>query len=185
MAKILIAAHHYPVCSARYITDAFIRLGHDARHIGDEQRLEHAWGVGVADEHHWLPDASLHEPIHSWTPDLVIIADSALTGYVHPAYTSVPHVVWGVDNHVRSYRTPYYRHYFLAHAHGSGQRIDPTDTTWLPCAFDPTVFTPSPIAWDERKYDVAMVGVMYPHRQQLIDYLLVAVSSKTKTHVVL
>jgi hypothetical protein len=43
--------------------------------------------------------------------------------------------------------------------------------TWLPCGYDPTVFTPSPIAYDARAYDVAMIGVMYPERRRLVDLL--------------
>jgi SAM-dependent methyltransferase len=78
-----------------------------------------------------------------------------------------------VDNHVRSYEDELFDHYFLAHYHGPTYPVDPTrkDHTWLPCATDTKLFTPSPIAWADREYDICMVGVMYPRRVEVLNAL--------------
>lgn len=167
--KILIVAVHFEVTGARYITDAFKRLGHDVKHIGAPARLKDAWGVDVPEKYIWTPDVVERD----WA-DLVIIADSLSTGYYTNIEDNIPHIIFGMDNHVRNYRDNFIAHYFLAHKHGQAQPVSHDDETWLPCASDNSVFTPSPIAWDDRKYDVAMVGVMYPNRVEVLDALKAA-----------
>ena len=54
--KILILAVHYEVTGARYIADAFTRLGHDVIRTGPEARLKDAWGVDVQEKYIWKPD---------------------------------------------------------------------------------------------------------------------------------
>jgi hypothetical protein len=105
-----------------------------------------------------------------------------------PEYTK-PVIVYGVDNHVRDYRRSYFDHYFLAHRNASvmdwneyappgfdfPETLSPKrprkDMTWLPVGYDPAYFTPSPIPFDDRAYDVILLGVMYPDRVQAIDEL--------------
>jgi hypothetical protein len=160
--RLLIAAIHYPLCSARYAVDAFRRLGHDVRHVGPETG-RHIWGLDLPEKYIWQQ----HEPEAGWEPDLCILMDTAFQWH-HP---TVPTVVWTVDNHVRNVRQPGISHYFLAHFHGPAQTVLRPDEAWLPCAYDPTIHTPSPIPFEMREYDVAMIGVMYPHRVQLVDSL--------------
>lgn len=190
--NILIVANHFAVCSARYATDAFVRLGHTVRHVGRPMGRD-IWGMQVPQEYVWEPTPNGDAyPI----PDLVIIMDSDPVvlddayGYAEASQNS-PVIVWGVDNHCRDYRRPYFDHYFLAHKSVSvmeweyheewtsglgiasidGQRAD---MTWLPCAYDPVAFPPSPIPWDERQYDVCMIGVMYPKRWELVNAMRAA-----------
>lgn len=181
--KILIVANHYAVCSARYATEAFTRLGHDVRHIGPSKGRQ-IWGLEIPQEYVWQPDTE------TGSPDLVIYMDSDPAILDLVPKTPSPKIVWGVDNHVRDYRRPRIEHYFFAHKHISvypfqsrslltAQHLkeldhngEPFDVmTWLPCAYDPVRFTPSPIRWDEREYDVCMIGVMYPQRWELVKSL--------------
>lgn len=105
--------------------------------------------------------------------------------YAH-IHTTRRTVVWGVDNHVRDYRRDWFEHYFLAHHSPSlmpyttgrwynnkspknvGESVLGMEMylnmTYLPCAYDPQWHTPSPIPWQERQYDVAVLGMMYPQR---------------------
>jgi hypothetical protein len=109
------------------------------------------------------------------TPDLVIIMDSdpRILDSADQYKEIAPVIVYGVDNHVRDYRRPHFDHYFLAHRDVSVMEWR-DDMTWLPCAYDPTLFTPSPIPYAEREYDVCMIGVMYPQRWQLVSELRAA-----------
>lgn len=166
--RILIVANHYPVCSARYAADAFTRLGHEVTHIGPAKG-RHVWGLDLPPFTVWEPD----EP-PTQAPDLVVIMDSdpAILDAVkdYGATFNCPVTVWGVDNHVRDYRREHFDHYFVAH------RSHPImfwrdDMTWLPCSYDPTLHTPSAIPFTDRKYDVAMLGVMYDTRWDAVNRL--------------
>lgn len=170
--KLLTVFIHYPVCSGRYFTDALRRLGHDVRHIGDSTGTYIPWppdGGHLPAKYAYPSDGGYTAHWDDWTPDLIILADSAFA-YHHPVYQDVPHVVWGVDNHVRDYRQNGIAHYFLAHKNVSIQPLD-SDVTWLPCAYDPAVFTPSPIPFADRQYDVCMLGVLYPQRVEILSAL--------------
>lgn len=180
--KILIVANHYPVCSARYAADAFARLGHEVRHVGPAMGRS-IWGLELPERYAWEPHDIPFED-----PDLVIVMDSdpaLLDGTNLAKLNTCPVVVWGVDNHVRDYRRPWFNHYFLAHRNVSvtdwywlggafSEHDMRPDMTHLPCAYDPTVFTPSTIPWAEREYDVAMIGVMYPQRWEAVQQLRAA-----------
>ena len=166
--KILILAVHYEVTGARYIADAFTRLGHEVKHYGGSASLKDAWGVDVPAKYIWKPDEIIWG---EWTPDLIIIGDTNVTRQLPVELRTVPVVVWSNDNHVRNMRHMQADHYFLAHAHGQAQPVSHDDETWLPCATDATVFTPSPIPWEQREFDICCVGVMYPQRVAAIDAL--------------
>lgn len=193
--NILIVANHWAVCSARYAADAFTRLGHSVRHVGQPMGRD-IWGMQVPEQYVWTPDneewargAAINE-FPDWHHDIAIVMDS--DPYMLDTSIGVtgkaPVVVWGVDNHVRDYRRPWFDHYFLAHKsvsvmgwgeliHGEvgslvlHSTLNYPDMTWLPCAYDPVAFPPSPIPWAEREYDVCMVGVMYPQRWGLVNAL--------------
>lgn len=191
--KILIVANHYAVCSARYAADAFTRLGHTVRHVGPAMGRS-IWGMQVPEEYVWKPDP----PNDMQWEDLTICMDSDPVMLDFAIQGNTPRIVWGVDNHVRDYRRPYFDHYFLAHksvsvmdwgeyhagdlvsrVNGVLTVVDSllshnTDMTWLPCAYDPIAFPPSPIPWTERKYDVCMIGVMYPKRWELVQAMRAA-----------
>jgi hypothetical protein len=176
--RILIHAVHYPVCSARYAADAFTRLGHEVRHVGLETGRD-IWGLALPEKYIWPQNP----PEAGWIPDLCILMDTAYQWH-HP---SAPTVIWSVDNHVRNLRPtgisvghqpgiapqglPLVAHYFLAHFHGPAQPISSLDETWLPCGYDPRWHTPSSIPFEAREYDVALIGVMYPQRVQLVEAL--------------
>lgn len=179
--KILILAVHYEVTGARYIADAFARLGHDVKHDGrlaDLEDYEIGWGVKIDPKYRWVSNVTctweLTVPIKDWKPDLIIIADTrtvAMIKDVHPYYADIPIVAWSNDNHVRNVRRDGITHYFLAHAHGPAQPVTEADESWLPCASDTTIFTPSQIEWSKREYDIALVGVMYPRRVKLVQMM--------------
>jgi len=161
--KILILADHWAVASGRYATDALRRMGHDIRTDGTPHGNA-IWGHTVADEYVWHPEP----PERGWKPDLVLAMDSHLDG---KRVGKMPHVVYGVDNHVRSYsQFNDWDHLFLGH--GNGQRIGEDGVTWLPCGYDAEHFAPGK-KWAEREFDVAMIGVMYPERAAMI-YELIA-----------
>lgn len=172
--KILILAVHYEVTGARYIADAFTRLGHDVIHTGPEARLKDAWGVDVQEKYIWKPDVISDD----WTPDLIVIADTNTPDYAVPTkFHHVPVVVWSNDNHVKNLKHLNFnynglvKHWFLAHYHGKAQPVTYDDETWLPCATDPIAFPPSPIAWNDREYDFCCIGVMYPDRARRVQLL--------------
>lgn len=148
------------------MADAFRRLGHDVRSIGPTSGNE-IWDRTIDAKYVWKPDGFLDAHWPDWTPDLILIIGSIL-GH-HAFYPDVPHVVYGVDNHVFNYRQPGVEHYFIAHRTGPEMPVAGDDVTWLPAAYDPVHFTPSPIPWRERPIDVALVGVIYPARQRFFD----------------
>lgn len=181
--KILLAYYHFEVCGGRYYLDAFRQLGHDVRHIGQQMSVKDAWGLTepISEKYAHKPWDNAGLPLSvemtawpDWKPDLILICDSMLAGeqFQHRIYDDVPHAVIAIDNHVRNYDGEW-AHQFLAHYHGPTYPVDPTrkDHTWLPCATDTKLFTPSPIPWAEREYDVCMVGVMYPRRIEVITAL--------------
>jgi len=165
--RILIHAVHYPICSARYAAAAFTRLGHDVRHVGLDTggSGRNIWGLALPEKYIW----SQNPPEDGWTPDLCILMDTAYQWHYPDA--NVPTIVWSVDNHVRHLRQPGISQYFLAHFHGPTQPVLHTDESWLPCAYDPVWHVPSPIPFEAREYDIAMIGVMYPQRVQLVESL--------------
>ena len=152
---------------------AFRRLGHEVRTIGQSTGNRIPWGpdgwLELDPKYAWQPDAGLEEPLDGYQPDLIVHMDSAFE-FRHPLYGNVPHVIFGVDNHVREYSRRNAERLFLAHKGVSRQPFG-DDTEWLPCGYDPAVFKPSPIAWDERAYEVCMIGVLYPPRLAVIDAL--------------
>lgn len=167
--RILLSYIHYPVCSGRYVKDALIRMGHDVNSCGysTDNRI---WGGVIDPKHNHYPDMPLDGAIPDWTPDLVIVMESAWK-FHHPVYGDVPHVVYGMDNHVRDYRQAGIVHYFLAHKATSIMDMTAKDVTWLPCGFDPVAFTPSEIPFADRDYDVTLIGVLYPERVALLNAL--------------
>lgn len=174
MPKILIACIHYQVASGRYYADAFRRLGCDVRTVGTQLDAAQIWqSQPIPEKYNWQPDGGFDAHWTDWTPDVIILADSAIVGYQHPYYRNTPHIVVSVDNHVRNVEQDGIEAYFLAHWQGLAYPVNPDNPKhhWLPCATDTERFTPSPIAWDDREYDVCMVGVIYPQRRILVDML--------------
>lgn len=167
------------------MTDAFARLGHEVRHIGKPMGRA-IWGMELPARYEWTPDEVDYDvdvsdpyqiPEHHF--DLIIVMDSdpAMLDLLNdmPFYRyQSPVVVYGVDNHVRSYRRPRFDRYFLAHHDGHVQPVRQPDESWLPCAYDNIAFTPSEIPYAEREYDVCMLGVMYNHRRALVNELRAA-----------
>lgn len=155
--RILITCDHYAVASGRYCYNALKRMGHDVRSQGlyHENRI---WGIEADEKYNWVPDV----PDGDWSPELVIHMDPNRPPL---RVDDAPLVVYGVDNHVRTYFPDHdVDHLFLVHGHG--HRIGEENVTWLPCGYDPQWFVPGP-PLSERRIDAAMVGVDYPQRAQL------------------
>jgi hypothetical protein len=186
--KILITAIHWAVASGRYMEAAFRRVGCDVKTCGPFVGNE-IWGIHLANKYIWQPDVittfgvifdagikGALRPLdekYKWRPDLIVNMDSAFDVIGSREDYPCPKVLYAVDNHVRNYvRTSdsWYDHYFLAHHDGPALPVDPKreDMTWLPCGYDPLVFTPSPVPLADRQYDVALLGYPYPERQAII-----------------
>jgi hypothetical protein len=163
--RILIVASHVPVSWARYMADAFRRVGQDVRTIGDSTGTT-IWNRVLPANREWVRDGDLDAWWPDWRPDLVAVMAAAK--YHHPRYADVPHIVYGVDNHVWDYRQVGIAHDFLAHRRGPAMAVAGEDCTWLPCAYDPVYFTPSAIPWEKRRYDVSIIGVAYEKRVELV-----------------
>lgn len=173
--RILVAAIHYPIASGRYIARALRRMGHDVKTIGPCTGRD-VWGLELPEGSEWKPDYEYtvfgngFPEIEAWSPELIITADSAFTIGIE---TPCPHVLYGVDNHVRDYSyqndyglSPKFSHLFLAHS--NGYRIGEENVTWLSCAYDPDMHYVE-IPWDKRPFHAAMVGVVYEERAQIIN----------------
>jgi hypothetical protein len=166
--NILILANHYPVASGRYVRDALRRLGHTVYTDGPAMGTR-VWGLTLPPWTEWTPEP----PARGTRIDRVIVMDSdpAILDRVVRMDNGTARVdVWGVDNHVRDYRRPSIDHYYLAHLHPSIMPWLP-DMVHVPCGYDPVLFTPSPIPFAERRYDVAILGYMYPDRLRAVDEL--------------
>lgn len=168
--RIAIVCNHYPVASGRYMMDAFRRLGHEVKTTGTSTQ-DGIWGIKVDKKYIWTSDSY---DLATW-PELVIVMDSdtAVWDIVKRVKPTCPVILYGVDNHVRDYEDDLFVHKFLGHYHGPAYPVDLTrsDMSWLPCAADSKLFTPSPIAWADRQFDVCMVGVFYPKRVEVINAL--------------
>ena len=159
--KILILCIHYPVASGRYIARAFKRLGHEVRTGGPEVGNK-IWGIDVDPRHNWPPD---FDPARDdWQPDLVITADSGYYLDWRPI-PETPFVLWGVDNHTRTYHELNQQFDALFLAHSWAARMGEPNTHWLPPGYDPQAHTDLGL---ERDYDVAMIGIPYPERIQIM-----------------
>jgi hypothetical protein len=167
--RILIHDIHHAVGPARFMAAALRRLGHDVRTIGDA-RGENIWGIKVDPKYTWQPAGGPQTYWTDWRPDMILVMSLGL--YHHAYYHDVPHVLYIVDNHVVNIRQPGIAHYFLGHKHGQAMPAIGDDVTWLSCAYDPTLCTPSPIPWAQRRYDVGLIGVLYPRRVELINKLV-------------
>lgn len=160
--NILLTCQHYAVASGRYMHDALVRAGHTVRTLGQPMGNQ-LWGQTVDDQYVWVPNP----PAKKWTPDLVLHMDGNWV-WMPPEdrFGDCPHVIYGVDNHVRTYDHVYQPdHLFLAH--GGGYRIGEANVTWLPCAYDPVYFT-SGKPWAERQHDLALIGYLNPVRHTAI-----------------
>ena len=165
--NILILANHYAVASGRYAAKAFELQGHRVYTDGPV-RGRNIWGLALPAWATWEPRPAPPD----LQLDLVIVMDS------DPAVLDMSEqyedpIVWGVDNHVRDYRRSWITRYYLAHREVSLHHWD-RDCIHLPCAGDPGLFTPSPIAWVNRPFDVGVLGVMYPERWAAVEQLRAA-----------
>lgn len=167
MAKILIAAIHYPVASGRYIARALERMGHDVKTTGAAMENK-IWGLETDPRWNWTP-SFVYDFNDRWEPDLIVTADSAF----YFTDISIPSILYGVDNHCRDYRfdNPKFDHYFMAHSWGAC--MDKPNATWLPCAYDPKAHGCIKFS-DERTIDIGFIGYPYPDRVELVSQLRAA-----------
>jgi hypothetical protein len=145
--------------------DAFLRVGADVRSVGPDFGAT-IWGMKLESGRAWKPDGGLQTVWDDWMPELVV-------SYIKPVefnarYRGVPHVVHTVDNHHMNFRGEGIDHYFMGHLHTEVMPPVGAGDTWLPCAYDPAVFTPGEIPFREREFDVAMIGELYAHRVELV-----------------
>jgi hypothetical protein len=177
--KILTVFIHYPVSSGTFLTRALRRLGHEVRSLGPTTGRA-IWGVEVPEEYVQTPNYEhawvLGQPfpivqniadfgaLDGWMPDLIITSDS---NYTVTGRATVPHVLFGADNHVRNYRAlqaegAEWDAMFMAHSWGA--RIGEPGVFWCPPGYDPEAHTDLGL---ERDMDVALLGYPYPARMEL------------------
>jgi hypothetical protein len=166
--KLLVAAEHHPITPARYMVEAFAALPDvDVRHIGngrggntgfsDDARPDLTWEPQGDYQHHW-PD---------WKPDVILYLETISDYYHHEGYAKVPHIWYHVEGLMDNVM-PGMAHYFHAASYGPNWDKVPEKMTWLPPAYDPRWHTPSAIPWEEREYDVCLVGRLGDRRDKYI-----------------
>lgn len=155
--KLLIACEHHPVTPARFMADAFEAMPNiDIRHIGTNRGGDTGYGV-QRPEHAWKSHGDINHHWPNWTPDLVLYLDTMHEHYHHSFYRTVPHVWYHIEGRMDNVM-PGMKHFFHAASYGPNWDKIPGKMTWLPPAYDPVIHTPSPIPWEEREYDVCLVG---------------------------
>ena len=182
--KILIAAIHPPVSSGRYMAWAFQRLGHQVLSVGPTVG-GNVWNMHIHAKYNWSPNFEVQKELighaldltDNWIeleklfrPDLVLTIDSQFS--VKMGRSDIPHALFGVDNHLSEYRIDNVEWDQMFLAHSTGFRMDEKNVQWLPCAYDPIHFTPSPIAWEDREFDVCLVGWISPRRAEVATALI-------------
>jgi Glycosyl transferases group 1 len=149
--------------------DAYRRIGVDVRTIGPAFGAE-IWGMKFPPEQAWEPDGAIDAYWPDWVPDLIVFSKDR-PFFFNPRHAGIPRVVHVVDNHVMDFRQEGIDHYFLGHLNPSIMPMNSADTTWLPCGYDPVVFTPGPIPWNQRQFDVSLVGAPHAPRMELLQTL--------------
>lgn len=170
----------YPVAMGRYIHDALARrMDVEVWSAGPYTARWIPWKGGM-----FLPQSYVFKPTFPmplgdrptvnyaqlaaqapWTPDLWIEANAGLHAIGRP---KEPYVVIGTDPHVLDYTAAR----ASADAFFSMQRpyMKPGDK-WMPYGYDPIWHTPTPKPVAERQYDVSLVGLGYPNRQEAMAIL--------------
>ena len=126
----------------------------------------------------WESQGHFDHVFPGWTPDVLIYAETTYKPWHHEGYRAVPHVAVITCNnavHMRSDpaldRDLPYAHFFMAHRDSPNWPITCDDESWLPCAQDPTLHTPSPVAWEDRLYDITLIGSLQNYRHSWLDAL--------------
>lgn len=167
--RFLIACLHHRQSTGRSLYNALGRLGHDVRHVGGylhdaDREGPYAWKALGDWDHGW----------RDWTPHVVIYADTVWPAWRHPYYDHIPHAhVCSCNNVVNMRGGPWERH-FLAARYGPAWAVEQDDEEWMPCGYSPRWHTPSTIPYEQRVYDVAMIGRMDERRERCLDALRAA-----------
>jgi glycosyltransferase involved in cell wall biosynthesis len=155
--KLLIACEHHPITPARYMTEAFAALGVDVRHIG----TGHGSNTGFSDtprpDLEWTPQGNYQKSWADWKPDVVLYLDTISAFYHHTVYATVPHIWYHIEGLMDNVM-PGMAHYFHATSYGPNWDTVPQKMTWVPPAYDPNLHTPSAIPWEQREYDICLIG---------------------------
>lgn len=180
--RILLSYIGYPVGAGKFFKKALRNLGYKVVHFGPDADRTLPWMPNedfskYADR----PDVKLPYPYEQTYPmdmalgeveakygkvDLVIQMDA---NFHLVGKAPVPNVVWMIDNHVANYDASVENADAVFGAHSWGHHSGDKNFAWLPCAFSPTDHFLTPGA--ERVYDLLFMGVVYPHRAQMLNYL--------------
>lgn len=163
--KLLVATEHHPITPARYMVEALASLPDvEVRHIGSPR----GGNTGFSDEDRpdliWEPQGGYQTYWSDWKPDLILYQETISDYYHHEKYADVPHIWYftaGLMDNVMRGMT----HYFHAASYGPNWDKVPDRMTWLPCAYKPELHTPSTIPWDDREYDICLIGRQDPPRE--------------------
>ena len=169
--KVLCVSHHHAIASSRYLTNAFIRLGHDVKHIGEP--TPH-FDVAAHPERAWIPDApSPQAAFGNWMPDVVAYMDCGESYYHHAIYANVPHI-WIFDEGQIGLDMGDMALYFHPSPSSPTALRQPDKFVCLQTAYDPTIHTPSLIPFSDRAYDVVHIGRLPPQRIAILQALYAA-----------
>lgn len=163
--RLLIVSLHHAIASSRCMTEAFVRLGNDVKHIGQPT---HYFGVAEHPDRRWIPDDESDQAVFpNWTPDLVLYLDCALAYYHHAAYANVPHIWYFQDGHMDN-DMPGMAHYFHASTDSPTALRKPDCFTWLPCAYDPTCHISLNVPFFKRTFDIVHAGSQNGNRKEIL-----------------
>jgi len=166
--KILVQFVHLPVTVGEMLYRAGRRLGLDI--YTDGYSTGHMQSDTKIINRVVLPTP----PPADWKPDLVILAETGATiDMLYWRECECPVVVYEGHAIVRNYRPEYdatgrIAHWFLAHKN-AGEIPHDADTTWLPVGYDTEWHAPSPVPWQYRNFDAALIGETYINRARVLE----------------
>lgn len=165
----------YPVAMPRYMLEALLRRDDvevwcTGPYTG--RRIPWLGGMFLPERYTREPDYALpmsmpprinYDEINAripWEPDIWIEGNAGLVTMGRPRTKC--YVVIGTDPHVLDYseaRTKADIFYSMQRPY-----MKPTDN-WLPYGFDPIYHRRTEKSWEEREYDISLVGLPYPDRK--------------------
>jgi hypothetical protein len=170
----------YPVAMARYMVEALERRDDVELWVtGPFTGRQIPWMGGMFLPQSYVKEPDLPLPFSTppqiiyqfaegkapWRPDVWIEGNAGLHTIGRP---SCKYVVIGTDPHVLDY-TKLRKEADIFYSM-QGPYMQPGDK-WLPYGYDPIHHRATENSWDERKYDVALVGLPYPERKSFMDEL--------------
>ncbi len=175
--RILMTSLWLPVCVAVKLRKGFERCGYEVVTFGPTMGRYMPWAGGTLVSESYVIESDIpmlmHEAPYQWsdvkelTGERFDVVVQMTPGTNIQGVTGVPNVCYAADNHVLQYPVEEFDLFFAAHSWGEGN--DKPNFRWLPLAHDPQVNFDMDMP---RMVDIALIGCIYPHRLDAIQYLL-------------